>query len=1373
MRDETLLNIMHSDAEKQNGIKSTLYGQKRSYLLREEVLSELFFNTTAHFGNKLALHNSSMSLTYGQLSSQADTMARLIMKYAGPGSFVSLWMPRGPEVLVSQLAIAKAGAAWVPFDADVPVDRLLTCMRDAKSNLLLTTQDLAVRLDSMCDASNITVIKFNDISFSNPGPPLPPRVSGASSSDPAYLIYTSGTTGTPKGIIVTQRNVCHYLRAVNEIYALRPDDVMFQGASLAFDLSVEEVWLPFLVGASLCVATTLSNIDSLADALTSAGVTAIDTVPTLLGMIAKDIPSLKLIILGGEALPATLLRKWSKPGRRIFNTYGPTETTIVATTWLADPSEKVSIGRPIPNYSCYVVDEYNNLQPPGATGELLIGGPGVTMGYLARPDLTKAKFIENTFRESRESLDPILYRTGDAVSYDAELKLLYFHGRIDDQVKIRGFRVELGEIESHLETIPGILRATVVMRRVDANERGDFEKDQGVADAAQALVAFLEVEDTMVVTTSLLRKQLGALLPPYMVPSRFEILSEPPRLAASGKVDRKALKAMPLQPSRFTECVLELSEDKDVTDMERVVAIAAKAVFSVSSFPLDVDIFTDMGAHSLLVSLLISAIRRDQPLLCVSFEDVYQVTAAFVLHHCYCERNLLFYLMGLQTRTLRKLAERLESRQLHGAKMIENDNTFIPVPFHRRFLCGLAQLAALPFIISLHLVKWVVLVLSSFYVLGESEGNFYTNFVFAAPVTFVAYTATVFGITVLVVALKWLIIGRTRPGRYPLWGFYYFRIWLVNSLLSAVDIGPMQRSPLYVWYLRCLGASIGRNVFISGFRDVEVIDLLAIGDDAVLGEDLLIANAEAIGCEYVIGQVSIGAGANIGTSCVLCSDTVIGNRCKLMDLTCIASGSHISSEEQREGSPARRVKHVLEEDTAEPIVLNCWSRGCYFLLYVVGYVVCNIIELAPLFFAYIFLDSSVRGYNLELTNVSLVLSLWPISLLFSIVALFQSAVIRWILLPFKLQPGKHSAYGFLYYRMWLVNFAATAALDMVPAVVATVFMPIWCRLMGAQIGSMTEVSTFLKGNYDLIAIGDDCFIADEVFMGEEEIVNGWVTLSSINIGNQVFIGNSGNICMIYFFVLLSVMFSAAVIPSGSDIGHHALVGVMSTIPSSKYVIPYEAYFGSPPFKIQTKKKVILKDDHLTFRPSALRYVARALFEIVVIPTPMFLIIIFSYAMSGYIYPRIKSGEWGMAVVILLISSTLLGLISVAFMAAIKWCVLGRYVPSMHCQWSLFAITNESFQKLFWGIAVPHCLEYLAGTPMLVWVLRLFGCKIGHGVYIATYDIPEFDCVEIGNHCTINQVCLQTHTFEDRVGRIGMIKLGRYESKTISFFNYLH
>ncbi len=453
-------------AEPISAAKAVLIGKSIPDFLRDEILAEIFASTVAHRGGHLAMTTLERRYTYAEVDAQAAAIARaLFARGVRPGDVVGLWMARGPELLIAQIAIAKTGAAWLPFDADAPVDRIAVCLADAEAKGLLTSDEGGPKAeghmpcpiwidDQIVDPADTTEVNA--------------RALGASPDHPAYMIYTSGSTGMPKGIVITGRNICHYLRSANEIYGINGHDVVFQGASVAFDLSMEEIWIPYLVGATLFVATpqVMGEADKLPDLLDDAGVTVLDTVPTLLAMLPKDAPKLRVIILGGEACPPSVAARWCKPGRVIFNSYGPTEATVVATVAEVRPDEPVTIGGPIPNYTAYVCDDATNLLDRGVEGELLIGGPGVALGYLKRDELTAEKFIANPF--GSEHGDPILYRSGDAVVMD-EAGNIGFRGRIDDQVKIRGFRVELGEIEAKLAELPGVSQAAVVLRAATAS----------------------------------------------------------------------------------------------------------------------------------------------------------------------------------------------------------------------------------------------------------------------------------------------------------------------------------------------------------------------------------------------------------------------------------------------------------------------------------------------------------------------------------------------------------------------------------------------------------------------------------------------------------------------------------------------------------------------------------------------------------------------------------------------------------------------------------------------------------------------------------------------------------------------------------------
>ena len=882
--------------------RGVLRGKPMPDLLREELLCEIFAASVAASPNALAMMTLERRFTYREVDVQANAIARgLVKRGVGPGDVVGLWMARGPELLIAQIAIAKTGAAWLPFDADAPVERIAVCLSDAGAKGLLTSPGFSPKAAPVVATP---VLIDEKIAVLGQDPLPDPRTRGGAPNHPAYLIYTSGSTGTPKGIVITQRNICHFLRSANEIYEIASSDIVFQGASVAFDLSMEEIWIPYLVGATIFVATPqiIGETEALPDILEEVGVTVLDTVPTLLTVLPRDVKTIKKILLGGEACPPSIAESWTCIGRTIYNTYGPTETTVVATVAKVRPKEPVTIGRPIPNYTCYVVNEKLELLPPGLEGELLIGGPGVAGGYLHREELTTEKFIANPFRS--DGSDPILYRSGDAVVLD-ESGNLSFRGRIDDQIKIRGFRVELGEIEAVLSTQRHVRQAVVVLR----NE-GGFDE----------LVAFLTIDGPLPDPREL-RGNLRKRLPPYMVPSRFEVLELLPTLP-SGKVDRKALKRIELtQPAASIE---EQEEPNNETEAELLKA--AKRVLPPGAIPFDADFFTDLGGHSLLAARFVSVVRETPRLASITLQDVYA------------------------QRSLRALAAHLQGK----AQGAQRDLSFEPPPLLRRFLCGLAQAVALPFIVAIVTSQWLGVFVS--YMLVTSPD---ADIVEEAVALLGIYMCINIATAAVSIGGKWLVIGRTKPGRYPLWGVYYYRWWLSQRLIGLTQAKWFQVSPLMRFYLTALGAKIGDDAQISEL-DTGAIDLVTIGAGASLGSKLKLSNARVEGNELIIGPINIGPDAYIGTSCVIEDNVVIGEGGALEDLTSLPSGTHIGAHEIWNGSPACRtgtVDPASLDPQAQAGLMRRLAMTFLFMMFVLSIPPLGLVPIFPAFWAFDWLDN--------------------------------------------------------------------------------------------------------------------------------------------------------------------------------------------------------------------------------------------------------------------------------------------------------------------------------------------------------------------------------------------------------------------------------
>ena len=578
-----------------------MHGTLEPGLLRPELLHELFEHQAELRPDGIAVVCADQRMTYGELERLANQLARFLRSLGVQrGDCVGLWLERSLEAYIALLGILKAGAAYVPLDPDYPAERAGFILSDCHARVLVTTSGFASRAGTFSSKVLAVDERQREIA-AQPGERLSRADTGATPEDLCYVIYTSGTTGKPKGVEIEHRSAAHLVRAEGKLFQVQPHDRVYQGFSLAFDASVEEVWLAFFAGATLVAGSreTARSGAALSRMLAEARVTVLSCVPTLLAMMDEDIPTVRLLILGGETCPPDLVKRWWRPGRRVFNTYGPTEATVIATCADCRPDEPVTIGQPVPNYLACILDEGLRPVPAGVAGELCLGGIGLARGYLGRPEVTREKFISL----GADGRAQRFYRTGDLARWTPD-GMLEFLGRIDTQVKIRGFRVELAEIEAVLLECPGVQAAAAALR-----EDGR---------AAQQLVAYIVPQPTTPLDERAIRATLRERLPAYMVPALVETLSQLPTLA-SGKVDRKRLPAPRTRP-------VEGRRDWVVprTPLEKQIVAVWERLFAPTPVCAQDDFFLDLGGHSLLVARMVSELRKSPPFHQLSVLDVYE-----------------------------------------------------------------------------------------------------------------------------------------------------------------------------------------------------------------------------------------------------------------------------------------------------------------------------------------------------------------------------------------------------------------------------------------------------------------------------------------------------------------------------------------------------------------------------------------------------------------------------------------------------------------------------------------------------------------------------------------------------------------------------
>lgn len=543
----------------------------RNTAIPPESLHECITTALRRAPEVLAVRFGAQAMRNGELDVRANAIATaLVAQGVQPGDFVALCMDRGLELPAALLGILKAGAAYLPIDPEFPPDRIRYMLADSGSRVLLTQTAVLARLkDITCPTLMLDTLPVEGTFTAVP----------RAADDPVHVIYTSGSTGKPKGVVVSHGNVMNLLNSIASTPGLRAGETLLAVTTVSFDIAGLELWLPLTVGATVVIASRDEALDSskLAELMEVHQVDVFQATPATWRILASSEwqgrPSLRGFT-GGEPLSRDLAAALLPKLGQLWNLYGPTETTIYSTGCRIENAEAlITVGRPIANTRCHILDSQLQPVPVDVAGELYIGGAGVALGYHQRPELTAERFIPDPFVADGKAR---LYRTGDLARWTADGRIEHL-GRIDFQVKLRGYRIELGEIEAAI-----VEHSTIAECVVKLAERspGDLR-----------MVAYVVPKPTEFYSSSELRQHLRSLLPNYMVPNSFVDLPTLPRLP-NGKLNRNAL------PNPFEQVSVQAKTLPQTATEKQVAAIWAE-LLKIDSVGVD-DRFFDLGGHSLL-----------------------------------------------------------------------------------------------------------------------------------------------------------------------------------------------------------------------------------------------------------------------------------------------------------------------------------------------------------------------------------------------------------------------------------------------------------------------------------------------------------------------------------------------------------------------------------------------------------------------------------------------------------------------------------------------------------------------------------------------------------------------------------------------------
>jgi non-ribosomal peptide synthetase-like protein len=1242
-------------------------------------LDDFFEASAKKYPDSIAIEQGSKIYSYLEVSCLSNQLAHFLReKGITSEEKVVILLPRCVEVYIAMLGILKAGGAYIPLDPEIPAERVNYIMEDSGAKLIITADEILERISSQLNDFPLFNID-SQLEELKKYPETQPDVPNRSVNDLCYIIYTSGTTGNPKGVLIEHHNAANYILNAQKIYPVDHTFRSLQGFSISFDASVEEIWVTLSVGATLVVGTydIMRSGAQFSSILNKLKINFLSCAPTLLSMVKEDIPGLKILIFGGEVCSTDLAHRWCRKDRVVYNTYGPTEATVIATYLVLNPAKTVTIGRPLPGYEVLIVDENLNPVKIDEAGEIVIGGESIARGYLHQPELTDKKFIETN---RWGGVKKRYYRSGDLAKYNSEGEIVFI-GRADAQVKVRGFRVELAEIEELLLICKGV-QAAAVNLNLDTQQL-----------AAYVVASEKDIDREEI--AGLLRQRL----PYYMIPSTLDIIDELP-MTSSQKIDRKRLPKpeTPLSFSSLKEIIPPSSE------IEREIVKVIAEHIGRDDISMDDDFFNALGGHSLLAAIITSQLRENPVFEDMSVVDMYKHPI------------------------LSDLAKELEKRVSQKKTEPDRKERDVYTPSNLKYYtCTFFQGIAMLLIAFLFGLEWLgpFFVYSYYY---QATGEL----AYSLGMMLLMYFALLPALSIFAIIFKWAVIGKVKPGKYKLWGSYFFRFWLTDKIIHICPVTYFTGTPLMNFFLRLLGAKIGKDSYINT-ASVSVYDLLNIGKNVSVCTDTHIQGYNISDGYLNIGNIELEDNVFIGTRCCLSPNCRMKQNSSIEDLTLVPENTVIPANENWGGSPATKIGENVQPESRK---LWSLSNGLLFMVSIFIIPLVTMIAYFPGMMLIAHVDYTSDDYTFLLLTIIVGVS-------FILLLTVIISVAKWMLLG-NLKEGQYPVNSFFYYKKWFFDQLMKLSLQVIGTLYTTLYLQKWFKTLGVKMGKRVEISTVEFISPDLLVTGDECFIADSVSVGASHVRNGIITIAKTYIGNRTFVGNS------------------AVISPGTVLKDGVLVGVLSKM--RKEDIPVKAgtsWFGSP--AVYLPNRDINHDFSLerTYHPSRKLFTLRYIIEFFRVILPATLFILLAALITNIVsYLQV---EKSLSELLLLFPFLYLiaGGVATFITVLLKWIIIGKYKPCNKPLWSGFVWRSELVTGLYENFLVLFFLNMLTGTPFIKYPLRLLGCKLGKRTCIFTTQITEFDLIHLGDDSAVNDNCtLQTHLFEDRVMKMSNVNIGK-------------